>query len=1232
RLSLVTHPWLADHVVSGLVLVPGAALVELALRAGDEVGCVRVEELTLQAPLVVPGRGGVQVQLSVGAPDTTGRREVTIHSRAEEDGAPWTRHAAGVVSGEARTPDGDLASWPPAGAEVVAVDGFYARVAESGYGYGPAFQGLRTAWRAGDDIYAEVELPEEQGEEADRFGIHPALLDAAVQPVLLASAGRQRVRLPFSWSGVALHAVGATTLRVRVRPVGEDAVSVTVADATGAPVVSIDSLALREISPEQLHLAQDPTRDALFRVDWTPLQAIPDAPADADEFAVVGSDDLQVSEASPYESVAELAAAVEEDAPLPEFVLASFGALAEGEPVGAVHAATEQALELVQAWLVEERFGSSRLVLVTRDAVSTRPGDGVADLAHAPLWGLVRAAQTENPGRFLLIDIDGEDKSHAAVPLGVAAALAAEEPQIAVREGELFVPRLVRAASSGGALVPPAGARAWRLATTGAGTLENLALLPAPGTLEPLRAGQVRVSVRAAGVNFRDVVVSLGMVPGQETLGSEGAGVVTEVGPGVTGHTVGDRVMGVLPEAFGPVSVVDQRLVARIPDGWSYEQAAAVPAVFLTAYFGLADLAGLSAGESVVVHAATGGVGMAAVQLARHWGAEVFATASEGKWDTLRAMGFDEAHIASSRTLDFEGKFLAATDGRGVDVVLDSLAREFVDASLRLLPRGGRFLEMGKTDIRDPGAVAVEHPGVSYHPYDLAQVDPDRVSGILSELVELFECGVLEPLPVRTWDVQRAPDALRFMSQARHTGKIVLTVPKPLDPGGTVLITGGTGTLGGLLARHLVVQHGVRHLLLASRHGRATEGAAELEAELRGLGAAEVTISSCDVADRDALAAVLAGIPAGRPLTAVVHAAGALDDGLIGALTPERLARVLRPKVDAALNLHELTRGLDLSAFVLYSSFAGVVGNPGQANYAAANTFLDALAAHRRAAGLPAVSMAWGHWDQASELTGRLDQADRARLARSGIVPMPSEEGLALFDAGRSMDEPLVVTARLDVPVWASDASGEVVRALARGPAVRGPARRAQAAQGADVTGTDGGSALAQRLAGLSEAERTAALVDVVRRHVATILGHGSPAAVEPERAFKELGFDSLTAVELRNRLGAATGLRLPSTLIFDHPTPDALAAHLLTEIAPAGDAAAGAESLLAELARLESAFTTVAADDDEHTAISRRLENLLASWKSLATNGPRATAVGRLQSASTDEVLDFINNELGIS
>ncbi|MDI5943009.1 zinc-binding dehydrogenase, partial [Micromonospora sp. DH15] len=338
----------------------------------------------------------------------------------------------------------------------------------------------------------------------------------------------------------------------------------------------------------------------------------------------------------------------------------------------------------------------------------------VDDPDAATAWGLVRTAQSEHPDRFVLLDADTPPTDAE-----LTAVLAAAEPQVALRAGTPYAPRLARRVEAA-TLTPPAGATAWRLDTTARGSLENLTLAPTDAADAPLGPLDVRVRVRAAGLNFRDVLNALGLYPGDPgPPGGEAAGVVTEVGADVTDLRPGDRVLGVFVGCFGPVAVTDRRLLAPVPDGWTYAQAASVPVVFLTAYHGLVNLAGLRAGESVLVHAAAGGVGMAAVQLARHLGATVYATASPGKWPALRAMGVPDSHLASSRTLDFEPHFLATSGGRGVDVVLDSLAREFVDASLRLLAPGGRFVEMGKTDKRDPQRVAADHPGVGYQAYDL---------------------------------------------------------------------------------------------------------------------------------------------------------------------------------------------------------------------------------------------------------------------------------------------------------------------------------------------------------------------------------------------------------------------------------------------------------------------------------------------------------------------------------
>jgi len=624
--------------------------------------------------------------------------------------------------------------------------------------------------------------------------------------------------------------------------------------------------------------------------------------------------------------------------------------------------------------------------------------------------------------------------------------------------------------------------------------------------------------------------------------------VVVEVGPGVEGLLVGDAVMGLLG-VVGAEAVVDARLVTAVPAGRSLIEAASVPVVFLTAFYGLSVLAGAKAGEQVLVHAGTGGVGMAAVQLARHLGLEVFVTASRGKWETLRAMGFDDDHISDSRSLDFEAKFSAVTGGRGVDVVLNSLAGEFTDASLRLLTPGGRFIEMGKTDLRDPQVVAERYRGVQYRAFDLIEAGPERIAAMLSEVVRLLAAGALTPLPVQTFDVRCASAAYRFVSQARHVGKVVLTLPD--GPGGalvsgaggelagsTVVITGGTGMAGSAVAAHLVERYGVANVVLASRSGEQAAGTAQLVARLREAGA-DVAVVACDVADREAVAALLAGLDPRYPLKGVIHAAGVLDDAVISGLTPEQVDRVLRAKVDGAWHLHELTAKLDLSVFVMFSSMAGIVGTAGQGNYAAANAFLDGLAAHRRAAGLPGLSVAWGLWEQASAMTQHLGERDRARMNRTGLVPISTEAALGLLDTALLADRPVLLAARLDPAALAGASVPPLLSGL-----VTHPIRRVIV----DSATTVSTSGLASRLNALSPEQRRRELSELVCSNAATVLGRSSVADINAQRAFQDLGFDSLTAVELRNRLKSATGLILPPTLIFDYPTPAALSEHLIAQ------------------------------------------------------------------------------------
>ncbi|MFF9587412.1 SDR family NAD(P)-dependent oxidoreductase [Streptomyces achromogenes] len=1201
-LSAHRHPWLADHTVAGSVLLPGTACVDLALEAGAHTGCDRVAELTLEAPLTVPPDGEVHLQIVVGAPDDSGRRPIGVHSRPGggdgTDERPWTRHATGLLArtAESRPPLPAPAAWPPAGATPLDTTGLYDELAALGLDYGPSFRGLEACWRLGDDLYAEVTLP--QGLDPEGFGLHPALLDASLHALFFRTpAGEPDApstpMLPFSWSGVTLHATGATTLRVILSPSGPDACALTVTDPAGAPVAAVDSLLLRPLT-DGIAPPATAGHSLPHHLEWTELSA-PDSGTD-DWLGLPDGDLTALGDAVPGTVVV----------PWP-------GRTHPAAPPDRVRSALADALALIRRWLADDRFAASRLAVLTRGAVATSPGEDVTDPAAAALWGLLRTAQREHPDRFLLLDAIDDPAP------GISRALATGASQAALRDGRVLVPRVAPADTAGHLGPPPSGD--WRLDAPVPGTLEQLTLAGDPGAGRPLAAGEVRIAVRAAGLNFRDVLIALGVYPGEAVLGGEGAGVVLETGPEVSGLAPGDRVFGLFTPAFGSTAIADRRRIARIPDEWSYREAAAAPTVFLTAYHGLVDVAGLRAGERVLIHAAAGGVGMAAVQIARHLGAEVYATAGEPKWDTLRAGGLDDAHIADSRTLGFERRFLDATGGRGMDVVLNSLSGEFVDASLRLLPRGGRFAEMGKTDLRDPQEVAGRHPGITYHAFDLAVVDPDRIAGMLAEVLALFEAGVLRPLPLTVWPVQRAPEAFRYMQQARHVGKVVLTMPARFDGPGTVLVTGGTGTLGSVIARHLVTGHGVRSLLLTSRRGADAPGARELAEELRALGAS-VTVAACDCSDRDAVRALLGSVPSAHPLTAVVHAAGVTADATLDRLTEEQIDAVLRPKADAAWNLHELTEDAGLDAFVLFSSLAGTLGNPGQGNYAAANAFLDALAAHRHARGLPATSLGWGLWAAESALTGKLDTAARERLRRGGIVPMATEEALVLFDAALHGPFPAVLPARFDGgALRARAAAGTGTDLLA---ALAGTPRRRAA--GAAPRSADG--SLGQRLARLGPPEQAELLLGLVRGEVATVLAHSSPTAVDPGRAFKELGFDSLTAVELRNRLNATTGLLLPPTLVFDHPTPAALAAHLRDELAPRQ--VPPGERFLGELGALETELFAAELSPADRAEIHRRLRSLSAKWADAHATDEPTEVDDHLHSASTSEIFDFIDKELG--
>ncbi|RMI27696.1 SDR family NAD(P)-dependent oxidoreductase [Nocardia stercoris] len=796
RLSLQSQPWLADHAVGGVVLFPGTGFVELAVRAGDEAGFEVLRELTLGTPLVLPPAGAVQIRIAVAADPVAGdpedTRAVTVYSRSETADADWILHAQGVLTGRTATSGADLATWPPADAVAVPIDELYDRLAEAGYGYGPAFQGLRAVWRRGAELFAEVVPAEEVAAGAERYGLHPALLDAVLHAVPAAAGigAEDTPALPFSWADVTVHATGAAALRARITSPDPDVYSIEVADRTGRPVLSVGALTNRPMRLDTLTTARDAAR--LHAVNWSPLPLPePDVPAEYLEW-----DRIAESDSAPATVVLDCRS--HGDTGLP----------------AAAHDRAHRALAVLQEFVRQPRFESSRLLVVTSGAVSADPA-GVVDPAGAAVWGLVRSAQAEEDGRIVLADTDGE------LADTVSAAVAANEPQLLVRDGTVSGARLTR-----------------------------------------------------------------------------------------------------LPASAAP------------NDTWS------------------------------------------------------------------------------------------------------------------------------------------------------------RVAA------------------------------------------------------GTVVITGGTGGLGALTARHLVTAHGVPSLVLAGRRGLEAPGAPELAADLTALGA-RVLVLACDISTAAGVAELLAAVPAEFPLTGVVHAAGVLDDGMLAALTPDRIDAVFGPKADAAWFLHEATRDLDLGLFALFSSLSGTLAGPGQGNYAAANTVLDALAAQRRAQGLVATSIAWGLWSSSTGMTAHLAGGDTARINRGGVLSLSDEQGLALFDAAVAQDRADVVAARFDVAALAAAA-----RSGGRAPLLRGLVPGS--ARAGAATGIGAPAGIRGRLSGLSADEQLSLLVELVREQVAAVLGHDGPSAVAPDRNFADLGFDSLTAVEARNRLKAATDVALPATLVFDYPTPGAVAEFLRRQLAGA--------------------------------------------------------------------------------
>jgi acyl transferase domain-containing protein/SAM-dependent methyltransferase len=845
------------------------------------------------------------------------------------------------------------------------------------------------------------------------------------------------------------------------------------------------------------------------------------------------------------------------------------------------------ALAIVQA-LLASTGTVPPLWLVTRGAEHADSADASLDPAQATMSGLALGVSLEHP-ELPTTCVDLDPSSNAADD--VASLLAeldgrpsdrgAREVRVAHRGQARRVPRLahVEARRTSAAQTP------WRLTRDPAGSLDGLTRQPMPtDERRAPRDGEVEIAVEATGLNFKDVLNALGMYPGDPgPLGGECAGVVARVGPGVTHVKPGDRVMAIGGGSFASHVVTRASLVQPLPETMSFDEGATFPIAYLTAYFCLEHVAHVRPGDRVLVHAAAGGVGMAAVLIAQRAGAEVFATAgAPWKRDVVRALGVK--HVFDSRSPAFADEILRATGGRGVDVVLNSLADEMLDASFRVLARGGRFVEIGKRGIRTAAEVAAQDPTAEYTIVDWGETEqraPELIGGMFASLADDLRAGRLRSLPRHVFEQDEVQRAFRFMAQARHVGRIVVrhrtaaSADAPLVRGdGTYLVTGGLSGLGLVVARWLG-DNGAGRIVLVSRRG-VTDESRETVAGLRATGI-DVVAEALDVSDEAALRALMDRLrESGPPLRGVIHGAGLLDDAGLPSQTAEKYRRVLAPKVMGGYLLDRLTRPDPLDWFVAFSSIASVIGGRGQSNHSAANAFLDLLAHERRLNGRPGLSINWGAWTD----TGAAVEGAAARLAEQGLGAITPAQGL------RALERLLSSRSTNDVVLpadWSRliASRGNVVptllsRVVERGSATRAAADGMKTAGAAKAESPSRPAGVREQLAATPPARRRAVVQTFVRERAQRALGIDPSRPADPRTPLGDLGLDSLLAVELRNTLGTALGTTLPATLLFDYPTIDALTDHLLHDVL--GEPSAAAETADAPPAAAAPASTTAQA------------------------------------------------------
>jgi NADPH:quinone reductase-like Zn-dependent oxidoreductase/acyl carrier protein len=1153
-LSVKTQPWLAHHVIYGTVVVPGATYAAMALAAAGAPA--RVKEVFFYEPIILPDKAAREVQLTLHPVDDGWKFQVHSRPHGVRD-AEWSLNSDGSLLAGAEADEEPISVDPEEAIEQMnrtRPQELFDIFADMELAWGPTWStSLKSLWVGEGEAIGDIAIGEELAEHLSGEPIHPVLLDLctgvafpAFPAILAAEQGMSDLFLPLRYGQVQVQEKMPRRFYCRARwhesaLNGETQVfDLDFVDRDGRILGGIREFTVKRAPREALlrGLGGDSTR-LLYTVGWQEAAApgTEDAEKATGTWLVAGFDALAAAVPG--------AVAVDNVTDPQSWQRAFTDAADQGTPVAGIvwHASGQSdaglasRLEAQVAGLLaaaqtaaENKGLPGGLWIVTDRAVATEPGEPV-DPVQSALWGFGRTLIAEQPTLRVRL-VDGDSSAESLSWLAGALGTPVTEPEMAVRQGRFLVSRLLHWARSG--QLPMPRSDDYQLAPTERGAIDNLRLIEKEVT--PPEPGEVQVRIEAAGLNFRDVLNVLGLYPGDPgPIGGDLCGVVTEVGSEVSGFEVGQRVFGSMQGAFASRLNVPAPLLAVVPDGIGAVDAATIPAAALTVRLAF-DWAKLRPGDKVLIHAASGGVGLAAVQMAKQFGATVFATASTYKRATLRAMGVE--YVYDSRTTDFADQILADTDGAGVDVVLNSLTNEgFIEATVRATAKGGRFAEIAKRDIWTAEQMAAVRPDIDYEIVALdvtMMTDPDHIQRLMNEVADGMATGEWTPVPAEVYPLTEARTAFRRMQQARHIGKIVVQMPKPLQPHGdrTYLVTGGLGALGLHTAAYLA-QLGAGDIVLTSRRAPDAEAQQAIDAITERYHC-RVHVFTADVGAESEVAALLARIRAELPpLAGVAHLAGVLDDALLPQQDLDRFRTTLAPKAYGADHLHRLTKDDELDFFILYSSASAVLGSPSQANYATANALLDGLIAQRRAQGLPGTAVNFGPWGSGGMASS---QAAVANLSAQGMMPLePSSALAALGEAIRHG------TAQATVLKANWQRTAKMLGGIR-------PPLLDQVLPSGDGAAT-GDSELLRQLQELPVAARAGFITEFLQKEVQGFLRLAQPPAASSR--FLDLGTDSLMAVELRNRLFGQFGGKfdISPTAVFDYPTIGELAEHLVSQL-----------------------------------------------------------------------------------